>query len=192
VPLTPQDIVRKEFREAFRGYNQTDVDLFLDEVVDEITRLIDDNQKMRVRLAALQQELARYRDARSARADEQMASRYGSDDPTQERSAAQQRRPLPNMPKPEDPFGPTSERPSPPPPSAPRASMGLDPASREATPPVPGRREPAASEAPSVDRTPRPPAEPDQDSTQPHRPSPEGGERWRPPAGSERPFWGGD
>jgi DivIVA domain-containing protein len=66
VPLTPQDIVRKEFREAFRGYNQADVDLFLDEVVEEFTRAYDENQKMKVRLAALQQEVARLREGRGA------------------------------------------------------------------------------------------------------------------------------
>jgi len=38
MPLNPQDIVRKEFREALRGYNQADVDLFLDEVVEEFTK----------------------------------------------------------------------------------------------------------------------------------------------------------
>jgi cell division initiation protein len=62
VTLAPQDIVRKEFREAFRGYNQAEVDLFLDEVVEEFGRLADDNQKMKVRLAALQQEVARLRE----------------------------------------------------------------------------------------------------------------------------------
>jgi cell division initiation protein len=62
--LSPQDIVRKEFREALRGYNQADVDLFLDEVVEEFTRLSEENQKMKVRLAALQQEVARLRDGR--------------------------------------------------------------------------------------------------------------------------------
>jgi len=64
--LSPQDIVRKEFREAFRGYNQADVDLFLDEVVEEYTRVAEDNQKMKVRLAALQQEVARLREGRGA------------------------------------------------------------------------------------------------------------------------------
>lgn len=64
MPLTPQDIVRREFREAFRGYNQADVDLFLDEVVEEFTRLTDENQKMKVRVAALQQEVARLREGR--------------------------------------------------------------------------------------------------------------------------------
>jgi cell division initiation protein len=65
MPLNPQDIVRKEFREAFRGYNQSDVDLFLDEVVEEFTRLTEDNQKMKVRIAALQQEVARLREGRA-------------------------------------------------------------------------------------------------------------------------------
>ena len=64
MPLTPQDIVKKEFREAFRGYNQADVDLFLDDVVEEFGRLTDENQKMKVRLAALQQEVARLREGR--------------------------------------------------------------------------------------------------------------------------------
>lgn len=63
--LGPQDIVRKEFREALRGYNQADVDLFLDEVVEEFARLSEENQKMKVRLAALQQEVARLREGRS-------------------------------------------------------------------------------------------------------------------------------
>lgn len=68
MPLTPQDIVRKEFREAFRGYNQAEVDLFLDEIVEEYTRVAEDNQKMKVRIAALQQELARLREGRGAAA----------------------------------------------------------------------------------------------------------------------------
>ena len=64
MPLNPQDIVRKEFREALRGYNQADVDLFLDEVVEEFTKLAEDNQKMKIRIAALQQEVARLREGR--------------------------------------------------------------------------------------------------------------------------------
>jgi len=59
MPLTPQDIVRKEFREALRGYNQADVDLFLDEVVEEFSRLSDENGKLKARLAGMQQELGR-------------------------------------------------------------------------------------------------------------------------------------
>lgn len=59
MPLTPQDIIRKEFREAFRGYNQSDVDLFLDEVAEEYRAVVEENQRYRMRVTALQQEIAR-------------------------------------------------------------------------------------------------------------------------------------
>jgi DivIVA domain-containing protein len=75
MPLQPQDIVRREFREAFRGYNQADVDLFLDEVVDEFSRVHEENQKMKVRLAAMQQELARLREGRPGVSSPREASR---------------------------------------------------------------------------------------------------------------------
>lgn len=64
MPLTPQDIVRREFREAFRGYNQSDVDLFLDEVVEEFGRLVEENGRLKGRLAGLQQEALRLRPGR--------------------------------------------------------------------------------------------------------------------------------
>jgi DivIVA domain-containing protein len=57
--LRPQDIVQKEFREAFRGYNQADVDLFLDQVTQEITRLNEENERLRSRVETLQRELDR-------------------------------------------------------------------------------------------------------------------------------------
>jgi cell division initiation protein len=57
--VSPQDIQDKEFREAFRGYNEDDVDTFLDEVAVEFARLYQENQRMKVQIAALQQELAR-------------------------------------------------------------------------------------------------------------------------------------
>lgn len=76
MPVNPQDVVRKEFREAFRGYNQADVDLFLDEVVDEMTRLVEENQRLKVRVTALQQELARYRPAEAAPKAESSEARW--------------------------------------------------------------------------------------------------------------------
>jgi cell division initiation protein len=61
---TPQEIQDREFREAFRGYNQDDVDTFLDEIAVEFGRLYQENQRMKVQLAALQQEVARLADAK--------------------------------------------------------------------------------------------------------------------------------
>jgi len=64
MPISPQEIQDREFREAFRGYNQDDVDSFLDEIAVEFGRLYQENQRMKVQLAALQQEVARLTDAR--------------------------------------------------------------------------------------------------------------------------------
>jgi DivIVA domain-containing protein len=43
VPLTPTDVANKQFRIAFRGYSLDEVDAFLDEVENELSRLLRDN-----------------------------------------------------------------------------------------------------------------------------------------------------
>ncbi|HVL90310.1 MAG TPA: DivIVA domain-containing protein [Actinomycetota bacterium] len=60
--ITPHDIQHKQFREAFRGYNEEDVDTFLDEVAEEYGRVYAENQRLRIQLASVQQEAA-YRGA---------------------------------------------------------------------------------------------------------------------------------
>src|SRR6266536_2440154 len=50
--ITPQDIQQKEFRLAFRGYNERDVDQFLDELTDEVARLQAENRRLRDEFAA--------------------------------------------------------------------------------------------------------------------------------------------
>lgn len=56
--ITPHDIQNKEFREAFRGYNEDDVDTFLDEVAEEYGRLYAENQRLRIQVASVQQDAA--------------------------------------------------------------------------------------------------------------------------------------
>jgi cell division initiation protein len=73
--VTPQDIQNKEFRESFRGYHEDDVDGFLDEVAEEYARLYHENQRMKVQLAALQQEVARVGEARERPAPAAPAAR---------------------------------------------------------------------------------------------------------------------
>jgi DivIVA domain-containing protein len=48
--LTPEDVQRKEFRLAFRGYNERDVDAFLDEVTEELGAHLDENRRLRQQL----------------------------------------------------------------------------------------------------------------------------------------------
>src|SRR2546425_11240257 len=45
--VTPVDIQQKEFGLAFRGYNERDVDQFLDEVTEEVARLYAENKRLR-------------------------------------------------------------------------------------------------------------------------------------------------
>src|SRR5438094_10105071 len=51
--VTPVDIQQKEFRLAVRGYNEREVDQFLDEVTEEIARLYAENKRLREELDIL-------------------------------------------------------------------------------------------------------------------------------------------
>ncbi|HVT19852.1 MAG TPA: DivIVA domain-containing protein, partial [Mycobacteriales bacterium] len=55
MPLTPQDIQNKRFKTAGRmrlGYDEDEVDAFLDEVEEELRRLIAENNSLRQAVAA--------------------------------------------------------------------------------------------------------------------------------------------
>jgi cell division initiation protein len=58
--LTPLDIHHKEFRLALRGYNQEEVDQFLDEVADEFERLFKENIDLSERLDAANEKVRSY------------------------------------------------------------------------------------------------------------------------------------
>lgn len=45
--ITPVDIQQKEFRLAFRGYNEAEVDQFLDDLTEELARLYAENKRLR-------------------------------------------------------------------------------------------------------------------------------------------------
>ena len=58
--LTPEDVVNKRFQATkFReGYDQDEVDDFLDEVVVELRRLNQENEELRQRLSAAESRAA--------------------------------------------------------------------------------------------------------------------------------------
>jgi DivIVA domain-containing protein len=51
VRLTPVEIQQKVFRLAFRGYNERDVDEFLDHVTEDLAALHEENKRLRERVA---------------------------------------------------------------------------------------------------------------------------------------------
>lgn len=64
MPLTPEDVVNKRFQPTkFReGYDQDEVDDFLDEIVLEMRRINQENEELRQRLLAADGRIADYRE----------------------------------------------------------------------------------------------------------------------------------
>jgi DivIVA domain-containing protein len=67
--LTPEDVVNKRFQATkFReGYDQDEVDDFLDEVVNELRRLTEDNDELRQKLSACERRVGELSRASVAR-----------------------------------------------------------------------------------------------------------------------------
>jgi len=59
--LTPMDIHNKEFTRSFRGYDEDEVDQFLDEIVEEFERLYKENIDLKDRLTMLVDQLNNYK-----------------------------------------------------------------------------------------------------------------------------------
>ncbi|MRS12494.1 MAG: DivIVA domain-containing protein [Actinobacteria bacterium] len=60
--LTPLDIHHKEFNHALRGYNEAEVDAFLDQVADELERLFKENIDLSEKNEALEGKVRDYQD----------------------------------------------------------------------------------------------------------------------------------
>ena len=59
--LTPMEIHDHQFKKSFRGYNENEVDDFLDKVVDDFERLLRENERLKNQLNANETELEHYR-----------------------------------------------------------------------------------------------------------------------------------
>lgn len=58
--ITPQDIVDKAFSRSFRGYNQEEVDLFLDKIYFELEELIRNKEETELYIKKLEDCLSTY------------------------------------------------------------------------------------------------------------------------------------
>lgn len=56
--LTPQDVNEKQFHDAWRGYNQAEVDDFLDRVSESLEQLLRENRQLAQRITELDQAMA--------------------------------------------------------------------------------------------------------------------------------------
>lgn len=60
VPLTPLDIHNKEFSKAFRGYNEDEVNEFLDQVIKDYEALIRQNKDLEEKIIQLNERLSHF------------------------------------------------------------------------------------------------------------------------------------
>ncbi len=59
--LTPIDIHNKEFAKGFRGYNETEVDEFLDQIVNDYEKLCRSNEELKERIARSERDVEQYK-----------------------------------------------------------------------------------------------------------------------------------
>ncbi|UCD66520.1 MAG: DivIVA domain-containing protein, partial [Deltaproteobacteria bacterium] len=55
--ITPQDIIDREFKVKFRGFDMAEVDTFLEEVAESFFKLNEENTLLNEKVLALQQDL---------------------------------------------------------------------------------------------------------------------------------------
>lgn len=60
MPLTPLDIYNKEFKKSLRGYNEDEVNEFLDQVVRDYEAVIRQYEELKETSAGLRERLAQY------------------------------------------------------------------------------------------------------------------------------------
>lgn len=78
--LTPLDIHHKEFRHSLRGYNEEEVDEFLDQVADEFERLFKENIDLSERLEAANEKTRQYQDQEHTIRNTMIAAQRSADD----------------------------------------------------------------------------------------------------------------
>ncbi len=59
--LTPMDIHNHEFKKSFRGYNENEVDEFLDRIVSDYEKVLRENEKLKERANLNEKEISHYK-----------------------------------------------------------------------------------------------------------------------------------
>ncbi len=64
--LTPLDIQNKEFSRSFRGYNEEEVDEFLDRIVEDYEALFRENAELKDKIRELEEKISEYKKMESS------------------------------------------------------------------------------------------------------------------------------
>ena len=82
------DIHNKEFERSFRGYNEDEVDQFLDNIVDEFEKIYKENMEMKERISILMDQISQFRTMEKTLKDTLVTAQKTADEVT---SVAQQK-----------------------------------------------------------------------------------------------------
>ena len=78
--LTPADILNKEFKRGFRGYDEQEVNDFLDEIVADMEKLQRDNERLTAELEVHKQGLNKYQQMEKNLQDTLMVAQQTADE----------------------------------------------------------------------------------------------------------------
>lgn len=78
--LTPLDIESKEFRKAMRGYNDQEVDRFIEEVKSDYEKIYKENADLRTKLEYLKEQIDSYRNLENSIKDTLIVSKKTAED----------------------------------------------------------------------------------------------------------------
>ena len=85
--LTPMDIHDHQFKKSFRGYSENEVDDFLDKVVVDFERLINENERLKNQLYSTETELEKYRGLEKTMNDTLIVAQRTADEMLKEQAA---------------------------------------------------------------------------------------------------------
>lgn len=78
--ITPIEIHQKKFKRSLRGYNEEEVDAFLDEVAAELERLIQENEELQEKVEKLERKLEQYLSFEQALQETMLAAQKAASD----------------------------------------------------------------------------------------------------------------
>ena len=78
--LTPMDIHDHQFKKSFRGYNENEVDDFLDKVVADFEKLLRENERLKNQINTNESELEHYRKLEKTLNDTLMVAQRTADE----------------------------------------------------------------------------------------------------------------
>ena len=80
--ITPLDIQNKEFKKSFRGYKESEVDQFLDEIIEDYEKLYKENIELKDKILILTEQIKQYNNLEETLKDTLIVAQSTADEVT--------------------------------------------------------------------------------------------------------------